>query len=127
MKFCPVCRNMLYGIDEDVLNGVKTAVLTCRKCSYKEPVSRENPIIYEHSLREDKSVRLVMNPYLKNDPTLDHLTNVICPNEDCPTRTGAANPDVVAVEINEKNLVWMYQCVNCERTWKQSAGAPRES
>lgn len=121
MKFCPACRNMLYGIDEDTIDGVKTAVLSCRKCEYKEPVSKENPVIYEHSLREDKSIRLVMNPYLKDDPTLDHLSNIICPNDNCPSRVGNAKPDVVAVEINDKQLVWMYQCVNCETTWKQNA------
>jgi hypothetical protein len=112
---------MLYGIEEDTVDNIKTAVHSCRKCNYKEPISRDNPIIYEHSLREDKYVRLVMNPYMKNDPTLDHFSNIICPNNDCPSRTGAAKPDVVAVEINDKYLVWMYQCVNCETTWKQSA------
>lgn len=123
MKFCPVCRNMLYGIDEETIDGTKTAILNCRKCEYKEPISRENPIVYEHSLKEDKSVRLVMNPYLKNDPTLDHLSNIVCPNQECPSRVGNAKSDVVAVEINEKHLVWMYQCVNCNTTWKQSAAA----
>ena len=121
MKFCPACRNMLYGIEEDTVDGVKTAVRSCRKCEYKEPISRDNPIIYEHSLKEDKSVRLVMNPYMKNDPTLDHFSNIVCPNKECPSRTGAAKPDVVAVEINEKHLIWMYQCVNCDTTWKQTA------
>lgn len=121
MKFCPACRNVLYGIEEDTVDGIKTAVRSCRKCEYKEPISRENPVIYEHSLREDKSVRLVMNPNMKNDPTLDHFTNIICPNKECPSRTGTAKPDVVAVEINDKYLVWMYQCVNCDTTWKQSA------
>ena len=121
MEFCPACRNMLYAIDEETLDGVKTAIMSCRKCEFKKPIKKDNPIIYDHSLREDKSLRLVMNPYLKNDPTLDHLSNVICPNDKCPSRNGAAKPDVVAVEINEKYLIWMYQCVNCDTTWKQSA------
>jgi DNA-directed RNA polymerase subunit M/transcription elongation factor TFIIS len=123
MKFCPACRNMLYGIDEEVVDGEKTAVLTCRKCEYKEPITRENPLVYEHVLREDKTTKLVMNPYLKNDPTLDHLSNIVCPNTECPTKTSGAQPDVVPVKINEKQLVWMYQCVNCDFIWKQSSGA----
>jgi hypothetical protein len=113
---------MLYPIDEETIKGVKTAVQSCRKCEYKEVISRENPIVYEHLLKEDKSARLVMNPYLKNDPTLDHLTNIVCPNKDCPSRTGAATPDVVPVELNEKYAIWMYQCANCNTTWKQNAG-----
>lgn len=123
MKFCPLCRNMLYTIDEETIDSIKTAVHKCRKCEYLEKVTRENPIVYEHSLNEDKSTRLVMNPYIKNDPTLDHLSNVVCPNKQCPSRIGNAKPDVVAVEINDKQLIWMYQCVNCETTWKQSSSA----
>lgn len=123
MKFCPSCRNMLYNIDEDTIDGKKTAVMSCRKCEYKEAVSAENPLVYEHILHEDKTSRLVMNPYLKNDPTLDHLSNIVCPNSDCSSRVGSAKPDVVSVKINEKNLIWMYQCVNCDTTWKQASRA----
>ena len=123
MKFCPVCRNMLYGIDEDVVDGEKTAVLSCRKCSYKQPISRENPIVYEHVLRQETSTTLALNPYLKFDPTLEHLTNVICPNAECPTKTERAPPDVVPVEIDSKKLIWMYQCTLCSNTWTQSSRA----
>jgi DNA-directed RNA polymerase subunit M/transcription elongation factor TFIIS len=125
MKFCPACRNMLYGIDEDVVDGKKTAVLTCRKCEYREPLSESSPIVYEHILREDRTTRLVTNPYLKNDPTLDHLSNLVCPNDECPSRIGNVKSDVVPVKINEKHLVWMYQCTNCDSTWKQNSGADK--
>jgi DNA-directed RNA polymerase subunit M/transcription elongation factor TFIIS len=123
MKFCPACRNMLFGIDEDTINGNKVAILTCRKCEYKEPVDSENPMVYEHVLREDRTSRLVLNPNLKNDPTLDHLSNIVCPNASCKSRTSKVTPDVVPVKINEKNLIWMYQCVNCDTTWKQASRA----
>jgi DNA-directed RNA polymerase subunit M/transcription elongation factor TFIIS len=119
MKFCPSCRNMLYGIDEDTINGVKTAVLSCRKCEYKEPITRDQPLVYEHVLKEDKTVRLSMIRDLKYDPTLEHLTNIVCPNEDCPSHKKGKQSDVVPVKINEKELIWMYQCVNCDITWKQ--------
>lgn len=122
MKFCPACRNMLFGIDEETVDGNKTAVLSCRKCSYKEAVSAQNPLVYEHVLREDKTSRLALNPYLKNDPTLNHLTNIECPRDSCPSRGKGVKSDVVAVKINEKNLVWMYQCVHCDASWKQSSG-----
>ena len=121
MKFCPVCRNMLYGIDEDTSGeGQKFAVLSCRKCEYKEAVTRENPVVYEHLLREDKSDRLAANPYLKHDPTLPRFTELVCPNNECPTKQGAT-PDVVGVKIDTKHLLWMYQCANCDTTWKQAA------
>ena len=122
MKFCPVCRNMLYGIDEEVVDTKKTAVLTCRKCEYKEPITSEKPLVYEHILKEDLVTKIISNPYLKNDPTLDHLSNIVCPNIECPSKSGAQS-DVVPVKLNEKQLIWLYQCVNCDTTWKQSSRA----
>jgi DNA-directed RNA polymerase subunit M/transcription elongation factor TFIIS len=123
MKFCPACRNMLFGIDEDTVESKKTAVLTCRKCDYRESIGKDNAMVYEHILREDKTSRLVLNPNLKNDPTLDHLSNIVCPNASCSSRVSGATPDVVPVKINAKNLIWMYQCVNCDTTWKQASRA----
>ena len=123
MKFCPTCRNMLYAIDEATNDeGQKFAVLSCRKCEYTESVTRDNPLVYEHVLREDKSDRLALNPYLKHDPTLPRFVEIVCPNAECPTKKGAV-PDVVGVKLDARNVVWMYQCANCDFTWKQSARA----
>jgi DNA-directed RNA polymerase subunit M/transcription elongation factor TFIIS len=123
MKFCPVCRNMLYAIDEAANDeGVKFAVLSCRKCEYTESLTRDNPVVYEHILREDKSDRLALNPYLKFDPTLPRFTEIVCPTKDCPSKHGK-KPDVVGVKLDAKDMVWMYQCANCDTTWKQNARA----
>jgi hypothetical protein len=112
---------MLYAIDEETdASGKKYAVQSCRKCSYKEPVSSEHPILYDHSLREDKTVRLALNPYLKYDPTLPRFKEIVCPNTDCPSKAGRTS-DVVGVKIDAANVIWMYQCVHCDYTWKQSA------
>lgn len=123
MKFCPACRNMLYGIDEATIDGVKKAVLSCQKCKYTEALDKENPVVYEHVLREDKTASLSINPYLEYDPTLDHLTNIVCPNNDCPSRNGSVSSEVVPVEIDHLRLIWMYKCVNCKTMWKQNSRA----
>jgi len=122
MKFCPTCRNMLYSIDEDTDGDKKFAVLNCRKCDYKESVTRENPVVYEHILREDKSAKLAVNPYLKHDPTLPRFTEIVCPNAECSSKRGS-KPDVVGVKVDSVHVVWMYQCANCDTTWKQGARA----
>ena len=114
---------MLYAIDEDTVNDKKTAVLSCRKCEYKEPLSSDNPLVYEHVLREDTTDKLVMNPYLEYDPTLDHLSNVVCPNKECPSRVSSLTGDVVPVKLDKDKLIWLYKCVHCKETWKQSSRA----
>lgn len=121
MKFCPACRNMLYPIDESVIDGTKTAVFSCNKCEYKEKVDDANPIVYEHILREDKAA-IAANPYLKFDPTLEHFENIVCPTADCPSKSGA-KPNIVAWKINTAKLIWGYQCVHCDTSWEQSSRA----
>jgi DNA-directed RNA polymerase subunit M/transcription elongation factor TFIIS len=115
MKWCPTCQNMLHEYHE------KDGILfqKCRACSHEEKVSVEDPLIYEHDLRQDLSVHYAMNQYLKYDPTLPHFTNMKCPNITCPTK--GKNSDVVGVELDKVNLVWQYQCKQCSATWKQSA------
>lgn len=114
MKFCPICKNMLFNIEEN--NGI--AVHTCRKCAYTEPIGKENPVVYEHNIHEDKTANLAINPYLEYDATLTHLHNMICPNLECKY-----DPDIVAIKINAEKLIWMYKCVGCKYMWKQSARA----
>ena len=113
MKFCPACQNILYAIDEETnQEGKKFAVLKCRKCEFKEHLNKDNPVVYEHILREDKSETLALNPYLKHDPTLPRI-KMHCPSSEC------SGNEVVGVKIDSRELLWMYQCISCETTWKQ--------
>lgn len=120
MKFCPDCKNMLYSIEEAAegaaAGGQPGIQLKCRKCPYTEAAPA---LLYEHNLREDTSARLVVNPYLAQDPTLPRFDTVQCKNEECPTR--GKKSDVVGIKIDPVNVVWMYQCAACNTTWKQSA------
>ena len=111
MKFCPDCENFLYALEENA-DGVG---FKCRKCPYVESITHANPMVYEHNLKEDKATQLVVNPYLKDDPTLPKLTTAKCPAKDCPSS------DVVAVKLLRVDLIWMYQCTTCGTSWKQSA------
>ena len=123
MKFCPVCHNVLYAIDETTdKSGDKFAEMSCRKCEYKERIDRDNPIVYEHLIRQDKSVRIATNPYLKHDPTLPRFKEIACPNQTCPTKRGTQS-DVVGIRLDAVNLTWLYQCAICDHTWTQNARA----
>jgi DNA-directed RNA polymerase subunit M/transcription elongation factor TFIIS len=124
MKFCPVCHNVLYAIDETTdKSGDKFAEMSCRKCEYKERIDRDNPIVYEHLIRQDKSVRIATNPYLKHDPTLPRFKEIVCPNNSCSTRKSTGDSDVVGIRLDAINLTWLYQCAVCDYTWTQNARA----
>ena len=115
MKFCQQCNNFLYSIEE----RDRTAVLKCRSCPYEEPVTKENPVVYEHDLQQDTSVQYSINPYLKYDPTLPRFTNMVCPNDTCTTRGTDSN--IVGIKLDATNVLWLYQCAACGVTWKQFA------
>jgi DNA-directed RNA polymerase subunit M/transcription elongation factor TFIIS len=116
MKFCPACHNILYTLDEELnKDGKKFACLKCRKCDYKEHLDKNNPIVYEHILKETTVEKLILNPYLKYDPTLPRFTEIVCPSKECGEK------EVVGLKVDQQNLIWMYQCVHCDTIWKQSA------
>jgi hypothetical protein len=113
---------MLDDFDERVIDGTKTAVRYCARCDYAKPIDKKNPMVYEHILREDKTTRLSLNPNLKHDPTLPHFDFIACSNEECPTKSGAPW-NVVGMKLDEKKLIWYYQCCNCDRMWTQPSRA----
>jgi hypothetical protein len=74
-------------------------------------------------MREDISDKLTVNPYLEYDATLNHLSNIVCPNAECPSRKTSVKSDVVAVKLDKDKLLWLYKCVHCKESWKQTSRA----
>jgi DNA-directed RNA polymerase subunit M/transcription elongation factor TFIIS len=118
MKFCQQCNNFLYNIEE----RDKKAFLKCRSCPYEEEITKQNPVVYEHDLQQDTATQYSINPYLKHDPTLPTFTNLVCPNDACPTHGKASN--IKGIKLDPVNVMWLYQCVACDTTWKQLARGP---
>lgn len=103
---------MLYSIEE----RENKAYMKCRNCPYEEEVQQ---VVYEHDLQQDTSVQYSINPYLKYDPTLPRFTTMICPNESCATRGKPSN--IVGIKLDPIKVLWLYQCAECDTTWKQLA------
>ena len=59
--------------------------------------------------------------HYKNDPTLPTFRNIVCPNEECATRTSGVQPNIKGIKLDAVNGMWMYQCTVCNETWKQLA------
>ena len=69
MKFCTKCDNMMYNIEER--SG--SAFLKCRQCEYEEPITKENPVVYEHDLLQDTSIPYYPNNEVYYDKLLDKI------------------------------------------------------
>lgn len=111
MKFCKVCHNMLHEIKESEEGGGIS--LKCRYCNSLEAVPSDSNIVYEHNLRQDRSVQYSITSRLEKDPTLPRFTDIKCPS--------CKKTDVVGVKLDPVDVLWMYRCVECSETWKQRA------
>jgi aspartate carbamoyltransferase regulatory subunit len=70
--------------------------------------------------RTDQKYANVINKYTKLDPTLPRVSNIPCPNEQCPCNR-AEDPiakEVIYIRYDDTNLKFVYLCAHCDTIWK---------
>jgi DNA-directed RNA polymerase subunit M/transcription elongation factor TFIIS len=133
MNFCPDCESYLTTkiIPNDDPNKILN--LECNNCGYKKNIDiskePEYKLVYHYNYNvkrikvDQKNIQ-----YLDKDPTLPHVDNIPCPNQQCSTNKEAANPEILIgevkphnnvlyIKLNENDLTFLYQCCNCKHTW----------
>jgi DNA-directed RNA polymerase subunit M/transcription elongation factor TFIIS len=120
MHFCSKCENMYYlrlaGENGDQL------VYYCRNCGNEESsTTGDNVCVSKTTLRRsEQQYTHVLNEYTKLDPTLPRVTNIPCPNADCPTNKSGAKREVIYIRYDDVNVKYVYLCASCDRVWKTS-------
>ena len=124
MYFCTVCQNMYYIrlIGEDQL------VYYCRKCGHEKNstlASAEDVCVSKTDVQKTgDSFNHIINEYTKLDPTLPRLTNIICPNQICPThkppKGETITPDVLYLRYDDAQMKFVYLCAHCDTIWKSA-------
>ena len=120
MKFCEICRNMLYITLKDDMKD--TLNYYCRNCGYNKDC--ETSVCISSSsdvMRSANSFRNIINEYTKFDPTLPRVNNILCPNDACLTNHDdakeRADKEVIYLRYDNKNMKYMYLCCICDTTW----------
>lgn len=112
MKFCDVCRNMLYVNVRD-----NKLVLACACCSseYDHP-DQDAPL--SDTLYRDDSAKYhhLVTPLIHSDPTLPRIKHIKCKNESC-TKPDDKDNNVVYVKYDDDNLRFLYSCSYCNAFW----------
>lgn len=97
LQFCPNCDYYLY------LDGKKNELLRiCRNCGYRK--TNDNGLVMETDLQEKSSegYKVILNEFTRFDPTLPHLHNIKCPNNECKSNEeigrGAGGAGAGAIE-----------------------------
>lgn len=120
MKFCSVCDNMLYiKTDSDTK-------YVCKNCGYTQPISGPTETVTITDTKAfDDSVKYMryVTPLLLSDPTMPHVSNIVCQNATCNKPNNAPN-DVVYVKYDYENLRYLYMCVYCGVPWVKNRATP---
>jgi len=117
MEFCDFCCNMLYIRDEE--NNRYLVQYYCKNCGFNKPISEESktiPVIRNMYTNENNHARY-LNPDLVHDPTIPHVDNIPCPNENC-SRKSDEKQDVIFMKYDVNQIKFVYMCVHCKMFWR---------
>ncbi len=121
MRYCKVCDNMMY-----IRTGAaRPAAYTCKMCDNEELLSPDGAaVVVTDNQLLDGSVkyRRFLTPYLADDVTVPHVSNIVCPNADKCTKPETATNDVIVVKYDAERLKYLYMCAHCKHYWLSSSG-----
>jgi len=85
MKFCPVCKFMIYTKMEND-DQKKTLKYYCKNCSWKDETESDLNLVYKRVYKKDYIAQTInLNKYIIYDNTLARV-NADCPNTNCCTK-----------------------------------------
>lgn len=114
MKFCDNCQNMLYLS----VNGDKL-VSKCKNCNFSidnDFTSSAECILTNSVETDNNNYKKYMSKFIKFDPTLPRVNNIVCTNESC-TKLHSAENEVIFIKYDQSKLKYLYFCCHCESFW----------
>lgn len=137
MNFCNVCENMYYmRINEESKEQLQ---FYCRMCGNVDEILNKSSLClseYSEDNNNDSIIQSV-NKYTKFDPTLPHIHNIQCPNNECISNKEEKDEkdedekekdekygidikknEVVYVRYNNTDMKYVYLCCKCDHVWK---------
>lgn len=125
MKFCAVCHNMLYVNVKKPEEGEPNLVFYCKACGYEELQAGKGSIciVDDNKINDHMKYAQYINANLKHDPTLPRMTDMACPEPDCPTaKKGSTLPnEIIYMNYNPADMKYVYFCCHCNHSWVNEA------
>ena len=118
MHFCTNCSNMYYiRINSDDPNKL---VYYCRKCGNEDKLlGTENVCVSKTQLKKsEQTFSHIINKYTKLDPTLPRVSNVLCPDSNCPTNKEVKPREIIYIRYDDSNMKYIYLCSDCDTVWQ---------
>ena len=51
------------------------------------------------------------------NPTLPRISNILCPNPDCPTNTKDEPREIIYIRYDDVNMKYINLCSTCDTVW----------
>ena len=118
MKFCNKCENMCYiSINEEDPNIIN---YYCKMCGHIDN-EKDDLCILNTQFNSNIINTNIINQYTKFDPTLPHIYNIKCINDDCVCNNDTKiKSDIVYLRYDNKNMKNIYLCVHCDSSWESN-------
>ena len=118
MNFCDVCDNLLSLAKSKNDGEIK---YICRSCKKEFPCDQEsNTCVYKKNYGGNVDIyyEMFVNKYTKYDPSLPHVTNMPCANNECLSNKNASvDPDIIYIRYDESKMKYIYLCCICDKAW----------
>jgi DNA-directed RNA polymerase subunit M/transcription elongation factor TFIIS len=116
MRFCSLCKNMMYvKVDDDT-----NLVYYCKFCNNSLTEAKENGsilVIDDNKVDDNIKYRQYENKNIVHDPTLPRVNNIVCPNSSCTKKENHDN-EVIYIKYDFANMKYLYYCCHCEHFWR---------
>ncbi len=101
------------------VDGLKL-VHRCLNCKFEQTEDYQGSavLIASNTAGEDTAYQRYMTPYIKHDPTLPRVKNIVCVNEACTKPAGVDN-QVIYIKYDYRNLNYLYFCCHCDHFWRR--------
>ena len=118
---CPKCEYYMplnEGTNSE--DGAKDLVRNCRNCGHTK--NENKGLVMETVVQEKASdtYRIYLNEFTKQDPRLPHIKTLKCPNQECDSRKGGAESDVIYIKYDSVHMKYLYICnvKGCNTQWR---------
>jgi DNA-directed RNA polymerase subunit M/transcription elongation factor TFIIS len=110
---------MYINVAQGAVEGPQLTYL-CKNCGAQETATADGvsrPVLSTDYADDQASFNQYATPYIRYDPTLPRVGDIVCPNEAC-TRPPEAPNEVIYVKYDPVNLKYLYHCTHCSHFWK---------
>ena len=121
MHFCTECNNMYYIKLNN--NTTQELIYYCRKCGHEDNIGDKlnNLCVSKTHIKnkQKKPYTKIINEFVKLDPTLPRIKNMVCPNISCDSNL-EDNPlekDIIYMRYDDVNMKFVYICTHCNNIW----------